>query len=104
MNYLVLQGLRAARLHWFAYCLGFTLLLLTWQLIWGEHGLMDYHRLQENKVESLAALETVTLERTSLEGRVKHLRPDSLDLDLLEEQAKTILGFSHPDEMVIILK
>jgi hypothetical protein len=33
---------------------------------------------------------------------VKGLRPDSLDLDILEERARILLNYAHPDDLVIL--
>ena len=41
-------------------------------------------------------------ERLALEHRVQLLRPESVDPDLLEEQARARLGLSEPDEVVIL--
>ena len=42
-------------------------------------------------------------ERERLESRVALLRPDNLDPDLLDEEARRTLGFVRPDEVVILL-
>jgi cell division protein FtsB len=44
----------------------------------------------------------VHAERLDLERRVALLRPDNLDPDMLEERARTMLDFVHPDEIVIM--
>lgn len=104
MNILARNTVGVIRNHGILYVLAGLIIMLSWGLVWGDHGLMEYRALQNDQRESVAALETITADRMSLEVRVKHLRPESLDLDLLEEQAKIILGFSHPDERVIILR
>jgi cell division protein FtsB len=38
-----------------------------------------------------------------LERRVKMLLPDSLDPDMLEEQSRKLLYFSHKDDIIVIL-
>ena len=45
-----------------------------------------------------------THEREKLEKRVDLLRPENLDLDMLEERARSVLGLAHPDELVIYNK
>jgi cell division protein FtsB len=47
-------------------------------------------------------LENSRTERLSLERKANLLKSDSLDLDLLEEQAKNILGYAKPQETLII--
>lgn len=44
------------------------------------------------------------VERVALEKKVVMMRPGSLDRDLLEEQARIVLGYKAPDEMVILQK
>lgn len=36
-----------------------------------------------------------------MERRVYLLRPDSLDLDMLEERARAVLNFAKPEEVII---
>ena len=70
--------------------------------IYGTHGLLNWVRLQheiETQRTEFAAIQT---ERAALEHRVKLLRPESVDPDLLEEQARARLGLSEPDEVVIL--
>lgn len=40
--------------------------------------------------------------RAALEQKVVMMRPGSVNRDLLEEQARSTLGFHYPDEKVII--
>lgn len=47
-------------------------------------------------------LDLVRMERLELEHSSNLLKSESLDLDLLEEQAKKILGYAKPQEIVII--
>ena len=41
-------------------------------------------------------------QRAELEHRVSLLRPDSLDPDLLEEQARRLLNFGFANEAIIL--
>ncbi len=43
-------------------------------------------------------------DRISLENRVKRLRPDSLDLDMLDERSRAVLAFGYKDEVIIVGK
>ena len=49
-----------------------------------------------------AQYDTKLSERLALENRVKRMRPDSLDLDMLDERARVVLGFVKPEERVLI--
>ncbi|MEO0624849.1 MAG: septum formation initiator family protein [Pseudomonadota bacterium] len=46
----------------------------------------------------LAAVEAT---RREAENRVRRLKPGYLDLDLLDERARAVLGYVRPDEIVI---
>jgi cell division protein FtsB len=70
--------------------------------IYGKHGLVNWIRLQEEIGLKQGELDRVRAERTALEHRVRLLRPESVDPDLLEEQARARLGLSQPDEVVIL--
>ena len=68
----------------------------------GDRGLMTYWRLQHEITETRAILEDTESRRLKLERRVRLLRPDSLDLDMLEERARLMLNFGHPDDVVVL--
>lgn len=71
--------------------------------IQGDHGLVTYMRYGQY-ISTLQAEYAATVRaRENLEHRVSLLRSQSLDPDLLEERARDILGFAHPDDRVIYL-
>ncbi len=67
----------------------------------GDHGVFAMGRL-EAEIE-LARLELAKSEakRRHLENRVRLVRPNAVDADLLDELARRQLGMTHPDEIVI---
>jgi cell division protein FtsB len=69
----------------------------------GERGVHAYSRLLAEISETRAVLAEVTAERQRLERRAQLLRADGLDLDMLAEQARAVLGLVRPDELVILL-
>jgi cell division protein FtsB len=69
----------------------------------GEKGLLALARLQANASHAEAALASLKSERAALELKVTSLRPDSLDIDLLDERSRTLLNDSRPDELIINL-
>ncbi|MCH2548078.1 MAG: septum formation initiator family protein [Alphaproteobacteria bacterium] len=69
----------------------------------GERGLYAYLKQSRNLEVSQQKLAKFSHERKSLENRVHLLSDDSLDLDLLDEQARRILGTSNKQEIVVIL-
>ena len=68
----------------------------------GDRGLNAWWALKQKIALSDAALATLHGQRAELEERVAHLRPDSLDPDMLEERARVLLNFGRPDEIVIL--
>lgn len=72
--------------------------------IQGDHGMLAWRQLDLRVVEAEATLSDLQVERDSLERKVRMLRPESLDPDMLEEQARRLLNFSHPDDIVITSK
>ena len=70
--------------------------------IYGNHGLVSWIRLNHEIELKEADLARIRGERQALEHRVRLLRPESVDPDLLEEQARARLGLSEPDEVVIL--
>lgn len=69
--------------------------------IQGERGILSMFRLRQKLELVKAELNLLTSQRESLERRVQLLRPDNLDLDLLEERARAILNFARSDEVII---
>jgi cell division protein FtsB len=71
-------------------------------LIYGNHGIINVARLQHEIVLKQAQLDAVRAQRQALEHRVSLLRPESVDPDMLEEQARARLGLTDRDEVVIL--
>jgi cell division protein FtsB len=76
----------------------------SYHLIEGDRGLFAYLKLQQETSQEQAQLRLIELEREKLEKRVDLLNPENLDLDMLEERAREVLGLAHPDEVVIYTK
>ena len=70
----------------------------------GDRGLYAFLRQSRNLESTQQELARLTTERESLENRVHLLSDDSLDLDLLDEQARRVLGTAKANEVVVILE
>jgi len=68
----------------------------------GERGVFAYVRLNEQVAIARAHLEDIRAERLAMERRVALMRPNSLDRDMLDEQARAVLNYARPDEIVIL--
>lgn len=69
----------------------------------GDRGLNAWWRLSQKIEMAQGTLDALQSQRTTLEARVALMRPDSLDPDMLEERARTLLNFGQPDEKVILI-
>ena len=93
---------RATRGVGFPLVVGALVIYFGYFAINGNHGLVNWIRLNHEIELKQAALDRIKAERLALEHRVRLLRPESVDPDLLEEQARARLGLSGPDEVVIM--
>lgn len=82
----------------------FILMALIYFGIHSSQGLMDMKDLEVETISLNAMASTVRAERLALETKIKQLRPDNLEPDLLDERARRILGFSERDEVVLLNK
>lgn len=84
-------------------CLG-LMGYFSYHLIVGDHGLESRARLQAQIKSVEGELKGLQAVRERLDRDVALMRADKLDPDMLDERARTILNFSHPDEIVIMNK
>ncbi len=68
--------------------------------IYGNLGIISYFKLNQKLEKAQEELVSLRAERIGLEHRVKLLRPESLDKDMLDEQARNILGVAFSNEQV----
>lgn len=76
-------------------------LYFTFASVQGDHGLF-------RRIQIEAEVETLTAERDALDAQIAELQnktlrlsDDYLDLDLLDEQARSVLGMVRADEVVL---
>jgi cell division protein FtsB len=67
----------------------------------GAFGKWSMDRMKTEAAGLESQLATLTKERTDLERRVALLRPESLDADVVDMEARTQLNMLRPDEVVI---
>lgn len=74
----------------------------SFHMVQGQQGVLSLMQLQ-TKVEKAETLHaSLRIERDEIEARVSLLRPDNLDPDMIEERARVMLNFAHPNEIVIL--
>ena len=70
-------------------------------LLQGDRGLISLFRLKRQVATAEATLAEEQAKRDRLSERVDHLRPESLDIDMLDERARAALGYANPGDIVI---
>lgn len=70
----------------------------------GNRGLLASQQMEDELRTSEKQLAALKRERSGLERRVKRLRPDSLDPDLIDELARDMLSMVEPDDVIILLE
>lgn len=69
--------------------------------IHGEYGLRATERFEQQKVQREQKLAVLVKKRKALEQQVKLLSDGSIERDMLDEEARSQLNVSRPDEIVI---
>ena len=76
------------------------LFYLTFHAISGERGFYALFK-ETRRLELLKAeLAIVSGQKAEVEHRVRLLEDGSIDLDLLDEESRNMLGYARPDEVV----
>ncbi|MBP6952276.1 MAG: septum formation initiator family protein [Alphaproteobacteria bacterium] len=70
--------------------------------IQGDRGMLAWLQLQERLLHVESQLKEIIQERQFLEEKVRDLRPENINRDLLDQQVRLQLGYTHPDEVVIL--
>jgi cell division protein FtsB len=70
--------------------------------IQGERGILAWIQLKDHLLKTESELKDVMTERLHLEEKVQDLRPESLNRDLLDQQVRLQLGYTRPDEIIIL--
>jgi cell division protein FtsB len=73
-------------------------------LLHGDMGYFALRGVDQKLAETQDKYDRALADRIALENRVKLLRPASLSLDMLDEQARAVLGFAKPDEREVLEK
>ncbi len=68
----------------------------------GERGIRRYLHLRQEISYATEVAAEYHRQKTDLENKVRLLSSDSLDLDMLDERARTILNLAQQDEFIIL--
>jgi cell division protein FtsB len=88
--------------NWPILAVGAGILYLASSAVTGNQGLAKWSELQRRELALQSELEVATQERALLEQRASKLKSAELDLDLVDERARELLGYARPDEVVLL--
>jgi len=81
--------------------LAFLIFYFAFHAFTGDQGLLTSNQRSETLVAKTRELAALRAQRQDLEVRAKLMRDTSLSADLLEERARSLLGFADPRDYVI---
>jgi len=84
--------------------IGAAILYFSYHAIAGEQGLAAWGNLQQQEDALLAEIDTLKADRAALEISLERLRDRTLDLDYVEEIARTRLSYVRPDEVLVAVR
>ena len=84
--------------------LAFLIAYFVFHAFTGDQGLLTSGQRNETFVAKSRELAALKAQRQDLEVRARLLRDQSLSRDLLEERARSLLGFADPRDYVIRMK
>ena len=73
----------------------------TFASIQGDHGLFQRVQIEAERAALEEERKRLKAEVSALENKTRRLSDDFLDLELLDQQARSVLGLIRPDEMVL---
>ena len=80
----------------------FIVFYFLYTAIRGERGFLELNRLKAEAANAEETLARVKEEKESLEHKIQLMRGENADADLLEEEARRLLNFSKPNEVIIL--
>jgi cell division protein FtsB len=70
----------------------------------GQRGLHAKHEIEQQMVELTAELDRLKAERSQWDRKVALLRPERIDPDMLDEQARLLINLAHPNDLVMTVQ
>ncbi len=83
---------------------GILVAYFLFHMVQGERGLFAWVQLNQQIDQEERENKNLLAERVAWENKIKLMRTESLDADLLDERVRLMMGFSSKDEAVIFLK
>ena len=82
---------------------GILVAYFLFHMVQGERGLFAWVQLNQQIDQEESENKNLLAERVAWENKIKLMRTESLDADLLDERVRLMMGFSSKDEAVIFL-
>ncbi|ADG10439.1 septum formation initiator family protein [Caulobacter segnis] len=82
----------------------FLIFYFAFHALTGDRGLLSISQRNADLAAKTKELRKIRAERMDLEARARLLRSGSLSADLLEERARSLLGYADPRDYVIRVK
>jgi cell division protein FtsB len=67
----------------------------------GEHGLIALHEAEMLERDLTDELAEIHSEHLAMKNLVRRLSSDNLDVELLDERARAVLGYTRREELII---
>ena len=80
------------------------ILYITFHMIQGERGLIAFMQIHGDVMAAKKTQQTLISKKNRLQNKVALLSLKSLDIDMLEERVRIMLGYSRPNETIILFK
>lgn len=91
--------------HFFIPILGsIVVIYFVYHTVQGDRGVVSWIQINSEISKAENRLSFLKKEKEELEAKTSLLKKNNLDLDLLEERTRKILGYTYPDELIIIEK
>lgn len=74
---------------------------LTFAAVQGEYGLFNRIQIEADAQMLRAERDRLAAELAEIENRTRRLSDGYLDLDLLDQQARDVLGYARADEIIL---
>lgn len=73
-----------------------------WHAVNGERGLRRMFELKQEIAVARQVAEEIALRRAEMEQKVRMLSPQSIDVDMLEESARSMLNMGQDGDYIIL--
>jgi len=73
----------------------------SYSAIQGPYGVLTLYKIETKEAQLQTQLEGLVTERMAAKNRAHRLSDEYLDLDLLDEQARKVLGLIRGDEIIV---